>query len=101
MSKKKIHWSKITANALVSFFSTLLASVTLKALLELSVPIWYFLGIAIMVSGIQFGLSFCQAWAKAEEEENHSKVCLKNTPISLYIKWKKISDILSNLVLFD
>lgn len=103
MSKKKIHWHKITANALVVFFSTLGASFTMDSLLDLvGIPTWYFLGIALIVSGIQFALSFCQAWAKAEEEENHIKVSsLSNTPTALYKKWKKRADLLSNLVLFD
>src|SRR4030067_2812624 len=102
MSKKKILWHKITANALVSFFSTLGASFTLDSLLNLPVEPWYFIGVAFIVAGIQFGIAFCQAWAKAEEEENHSKICSKpNTPLAMYNKWKKRTDILSNLVLFD
>lgn len=102
MSKKKILWHKIIANALVVFFSTLGASFTMDSLLDLPVPVWYFMGIAVIVAGIQFALAFCQAWAKAEEEENHSKMNpISHTPIAKYLKWKKRADILSKLVLFD
>ncbi len=82
MPRRKIRLRKILANSLEAFFATLAGLFTADAFLNLPVPIEMFFIAALIPAGIQFGLTFCHEWGKAEEEACQPTVAKISTNIS-------------------
>lgn len=90
----KIRIGKIIANAGEAFFVTLAGVLTVDALASLEIETHLMLITALVPATIQFGLTFCREWAKAEEG--------KSTSINPIIPAKiKLAKILDYLVLGD
>jgi hypothetical protein len=94
MTKKKIRWGKIFANALVAFFSTLSGTITAQALFNLPVQPKDFLIVSFIVALIQLGLSFALGWSKAEEECATASNKSKSNTIN-------VANLLSYMVFWD
>jgi len=65
----RIKWARVFANAGYSFFSVLVASCTLGALLKIDVPLLYFLELSGLVAGFNAGLAFFAELKKQTEEK--------------------------------
>ena len=76
----RIKWARVFANAGYTFFSVLVASCTLGALLKLDVPLMYFLELSGLVAGFNAGLAFF-AEIKREVEEKPRERCEHKVPV--------------------
>lgn len=102
---------KILANGGYSFFLTFSTSVSLGSLVELNIPIWYYLGLACFVSVINFGLVVCREIVKKEEEQckeqtkkcDYTQILGRNPECNVALPdWRlKVFHILDALVLVD
>lgn len=86
----KIRVGKIIANAGEAFFVTLAGVLTVDALAQIGLEPYQLVITALVPAIIQFGLSFCREWAKAEEGNSTSI----NPVIPAKIKLVKVLDYL-------
>lgn len=89
----KIRFGKIVANAGEAFFVTLAGVLTVDSLANLEVPPHLLLITALVPGIIQFGLTFCREWAKAEEDVV--------APVNPGTPKTKLTNVLTYLVLQD
>jgi hypothetical protein len=98
---KKVNYKKILANSLEAFFATLAGLLSADALLNLSVPLEVLAVAAIVPAGIQFGLTFCHEWGKAEPETCEPEETKIKVNISKPSYFKCWCSKLSNWVFFE
>ena len=79
----KIKWARVFANAGYTFFSVLVGSFSLGALLKMDIPLFYVLELSCTVAAFNAGLAFFAELKKETEEKPRTLRHAPATPETL------------------